>query len=80
MKWCAAETVLHAEFVTIPNLRCIAIARPKTRVNALMALHRVREKSVRNSEWLPHSSFTTSYSFLAFCDDKCRPIELKRAF
>jgi hypothetical protein len=29
MKWCAAETVLHAEFVTIPNLRCIAIARPK---------------------------------------------------
>ena len=49
MKWCAAETVLHAEFVTIPNLRCIA-----------KALHCVREKSVRNSEWLPHSLFTIS--------------------
>ena len=44
MPRCRPGIVRHTEFATIPDQRCTGIANRKTRVNALMALHRVREK------------------------------------
>jgi hypothetical protein len=40
-KWCAADP--GSRWSEVPDQRCTAISASKTRVNALMALHRIRD-------------------------------------